>query len=294
MCVCISVYHCTSDYFWSRHFSFSQFKCSSVNHGAFTKQGRAAATWQSCKEKLLKVNCSTEEAVNTAVQRLSHQPPPSHSKVPRAPHLEVSAQSLSLQNKCLAHWHFSSWDSHMAWRWRGNFLPSLPSPSSLAVLDSWTEVVLPEGRQLLSCYNIKPISHLWLHWLLWISRNAVQCHHVTSLFIAFVDLLLGQYTAALFWDICCLCLGRGLWFFSPSPANVVTWHKPPGITFLILAADIQKRSCLALPCQGEVRPPMSQVAELVCGIEAGASREPDAAWHPLNWLSHIFNTEPDT
>lgn len=101
MCVCISVYHCTSDYFWSRHFSFSQFKCSSVNHGAFTKQGRAAATWQSCKEKLLKVNCSTEEAVNTAVQRLSHQPPPSHSKVPRAPHLEVSAQSLSLQNNAL-------------------------------------------------------------------------------------------------------------------------------------------------------------------------------------------------
>lgn len=67
--------------------------------------------------------------------------------------------------------------------------------------------------------------------------------------------------------------------FSPSPGNIVTWHMPPAVACLILswAADTQKRSCLALPCKGEVRPPMSEVAELVCGIEAGASWEPSAA-----------------
>lgn len=108
----------------------------------FTKQARAAAAWQCCKEKLLKVNFSTEEAVYRAIQRVVHQPLPSHSKVPRAPHQEVSSQPLSLQNKCLALWHFSSWYSHMAWRLRGNFFHSLHSQGSLVmkcwVLDIWS------------------------------------------------------------------------------------------------------------------------------------------------------------
>lgn len=235
MYVCNSVYHCTSDYFWWRHFSSSQFKCSSVKPGAFTKQGRAAAAWQYCKEKLSKVNCSTEEAVNTAIQRLSHQPPPSHSKYPEHPTwrylpnlfpYRTSALLIGISAPEIPTWP-GDWEVI-------SFHPFL-APAAWQCWILGTEVVLPKGRQLPSCYSIKPISHLWLHRLLWISRSAVQCHHVTSLFIAFVDLLLGQYTAALLWDICCLCLGRGLWLFSPSPGNVVIWHKPPGVTFLILS-----------------------------------------------------------
>lgn len=66
---------------------------------------------------------------------------PSHSRLPRAPHRAVTTQPLCLENKRFGLWHFSSWYSQMAWRFGGNFLPSLTSQGSLAakcwVPDIW-------------------------------------------------------------------------------------------------------------------------------------------------------------
>lgn len=90
----------------------------------------------------------------------------------------------------------------MSWRFGGNFLPSLPSWGSPA------------------CYSIKCNSHLSSHELLWIPRDAVQCHHVMSLFSAYIHVLLCLYAAHLLRHSYRLCLERGLQAnSSPSPGS---------------------------------------------------------------------------
>lgn len=97
--------------------------------------------------------------------------------------------------------------------WR-QILPPTSSPRQPGseVLDSWHMglLMLPEGRQLPSCYKIKLTSHLSSHQLIWISRDAVQCQRVTSLFSANIHLLLCKCTTTLLWDIYCLCLDKRL------------------------------------------------------------------------------------
>lgn len=139
-CVCVS--HCIiapviiSGNTIGWHFSSSQFKYSSHVHS--TKKDRAAEAWQWCKEKLLKVNCSAEEAVYRALQGLSHQPPPSHSKVPRAPHWEVSAQShFTEQMPCSLSFQLLRLPHGLETGRQFSPLTSYPQQPGSEVLDSW-------------------------------------------------------------------------------------------------------------------------------------------------------------
>jgi len=240
---------------------------------AFANQARAAAAWQVCEEKLLKRNCFGEKAVHSAVQRPSHQPPPLPLQTTQSTSLGVSTQPLCLEITCFALWHFSWWESQMAWRLRGRLLPSLPrrgSPAEQRCAPDAELLMLPAGRQLPSCYNIKPVS-------------------------------------------LCLDRGLGINTVLPHLAvHVVPWHRlwgteSPAAGFLCLSqvTSAQKRRCFAPHCQDEARPPMFAVAELAwvgnvnqwgggCCPTCCLALLQQPPWsHPLHWPSPIFNTETD-
>lgn len=99
---------------------------------AFTKQARAAAAWQCCREKLFIGNCSTEEAVHTetvsSTTSLPLQSTQSYSPRGTCPvsfFTEQVSCSLAFQLLILPH----------GLEIKRQFLPfpSLPSHSSLAV-----------------------------------------------------------------------------------------------------------------------------------------------------------------
>lgn len=159
VCACISVYHCTSDYFWLIPYAetrqlFPVQKPFSKPR-AFARASQSSSSLAVLQREVIKRKLQKKQ-FTVPYRDCPISRPLCHSRLPTAPHRVVSTSPLCLENKHLAFRHFSSSYSQVPWRFRANFYHSTKIYCLCLDRKLWINAFLPH-----QVVNVVPWHQLW-------------------------------------------------------------------------------------------------------------------------------------